>query len=57
MVTKEQKERTVKHLTWMIESLDYQKKLSGLETPDSPEMADAKNLLKELTNGESKDNR
>ena len=56
-MTEDLKTRTIKHLTWMIADIDFRneglvERDTGLEKPeDSPELKDARALLKELNNG------
>jgi hypothetical protein len=48
-----QRQRIIQHLTWMIEQLNWQNDQTGLEQQDSPELADAKELLAELIEEEN----
>ncbi|KKN08800.1 hypothetical protein LCGC14_1053020 [marine sediment metagenome] len=54
------KTRAIKHLTWMLADIDYRnaglvERDIGLEkVEDSPDLKDARNLLKELNDGEEK---
>jgi hypothetical protein len=43
-------ERIIYHLTWMIETFDFQNEQTGIEQDDSPDLKDAKILLEELKN-------
>jgi hypothetical protein len=45
-----QKFRVIKTLKWMIAHFDFMKQQTGLNDVDSPELAEAKELLMELTN-------
>jgi hypothetical protein len=40
--------QAVKHFDWMIRTLDFHNEQSGIEQPDSPELTEAKELLKKL---------
>ena len=49
LAEKEAKEyRIAGHLRWMIATLDFQKEQCRIDSPDSPELADARALLAEL---------
>ena len=56
-MTDDLKNRTIKHLKWMIADIDFRneglvEREIGLEKPeDSTELKDARSLLKELENG------
>jgi hypothetical protein len=47
-MTPRQLKRTIKHLTWMIQTMDFYNRQTGIDGQDSPELADAKDLLDEL---------
>ena len=41
-------DKAAKHLDWMIKTLEFQKAQTGIDSPDSPELTEAKELLKKL---------
>ena len=47
-MNQEQIDRIAGHLRWMIATLDHLNEDTGMESPDSPELADARALLAEL---------